>query len=315
VFDGGIGWAPPYITARGRPDGADDMVNHANLMTLLSQFPIGLKNFPDYRDSGYSITSDGYLTIQASHYYPADIFGAPNPPSSPVGSFYETMYNAGWQQLECGNVRALDPTYEATPGGLPTVFADYHYAERFQVAGLRRIVRAVGATGNLRRPLIELHGTFDNTAALRGTRLYAADVVTRGRAACHRVYEVEHGSHRDKFRDMPTSLTQIEPIGLKFLAAFERLVSWVERGRPAPPSQCIPIGGTIVNDPASLDRPTICPDGGPPVLVNDSDENDHDANSDEDDFRDRCIGDDHGNHDDNQDLASLYKGRREQWAR
>jgi hypothetical protein len=102
--------------------------------------------------------------------------------------------------------------------------------ERFRVAGLRRITEAVGTTGNLRRPLIELHGTFDNTAPLRGTRLYAADVIRKGRAAYHRVYEVEHGGHRDKFRDPPTLLTQIEPIGLKFIAGFEGLRAGLNEG-------------------------------------------------------------------------------------
>jgi hypothetical protein len=275
MFDGGVGWAPPYITAEGQPDGTDDTLNHANFMSILSQFPIGLKNFPDYRDSGYSQSSHGYLAIEASHYFPPDIFGPPNPPSSPNGSFYETMY-PGWAGLACAEVRSLDPTYEGPAGTLPMVFSEYNYAERFYVAGLHRIVKAVGTTGNLRRPLIELHGTFDFTAGLRGTRLYAADVTKKGRAACHRVYEVEHGAHRDKFRDPPTLLTQIEPIGLKFIAAFERLASWVEGGHPAPPSQCIPAGGTIVDDPASIGRPTICPDGGPPVPVNQDGEHDDD---------------------------------------
>jgi hypothetical protein len=309
VFDGGIGWAPPYVTARGRPDGTDDSVNHANFISLLSQFPIGLKNFPGYRASGYSPVSDGYLAIEGSHYFPPDIFGAPNPPSSPIGSFHETMYNGGWQGAECALVRALDPTYQTPPGALPTVFADYNYAERFYVAGLRRIVQAVGTTGNLRRPLIELHGTFDDTAALRGTRLYAVDVINKRRAACHRVYEVEHGSHRDKFREPPTLLTQIEPIGLKYLAAFERLVTWVERGHPAPPSQCIPVGGTIVTDPASIGRPTICPDGGPPVSVNEDGDRDDDVNGEDDDFGDRCIDDDH---DDSKDFGSRDERQREQ---
>ena len=275
VFDGGVGWAPPYITARGRPDGTDDSVNHANLMSVISQFPIGLKNFPDYRDSGYETTSQGYLAIQASHYWPPDIFGPPNPPSSPNGSFYATMY-PGWHGVECAFVRAMDPTYENPPGTLETVFSEYNYAERYYAAGLERIIRAVGHTGNLRRPLIELHGTYDFTAGLRLTRLYTADVISRHRAACYRVYEVEHGAHRDGFRDAPTFLTQIEPIGLKYIAALQRLERWVERGRVAPPSQCIPVGGTIVDDPESIGRPTICPDGGPPVSVDDDRERDDD---------------------------------------
>jgi hypothetical protein len=299
TFDGGIGWAPGYITAEGQPDGTDDTLNHANLgMFGLGEFPIGLKNFPDYRDSGYSHTSHGYLAIEASHYFSPDIFGAPNPPSSPIGSFYETMYNSGWQGNECALVRALDPGYETPPGALPTVFADYNYVERFRVAGLRRIAEAIGTTGNLRRPLIELHGTFDNTAPLRGTRLYAADVIKKGRAACHRVYEVEHGGHRDKFRDPPTLLTQIEPIGLKFLAGFERLASWVERGRPAPRSQCIPVGGTIVDHPASISRPAACPDGGPLVQVEDDGTHNRDGEDTDDDGSDHCIGGPDGSHGD-----------------
>jgi hypothetical protein len=298
AFDGGIGWGPTYVTAEGQPDGTDDTSNHANYMSFLIHPELGLKNFPDYRDSGYDQSSRGYLAIEASHQFPPDIFGAPNPPSSPIGSFHETMYNTGWQGNACALVRALDPGYETPPGALPTVFGDYDYVERFRVADLQRITEAIGTTGKLRRPLIELHGTFDDTAALRGTRLYAADVIKKGRAGCYRLYEVEHGGHRDKFRDPPTLLTQIEPIGLKFIAGFERLANWVERGQPAPRSQCIPAGGTIVDHPVSIGRPMACPDGGPLVQVDDDGNHNHNGDDTDDDDTDHCVGGPDGDHGD-----------------
>ena len=277
-FDGAVTWAPPYMTVNGRPtsDGRrHGHENHANFNNILSTFPIALKNFPDYRDSGFSQTSDGFLAMRAGFYTP-DIQGLPNPPSSPSGSFFETHYNVPWQRIQCANVTTLDPTYEAPPGGLPTVFSEYDYATRYRIAGLREVFRGFGTTGRLRRPLIDVHGTLDDTALLHGTRLYAADVRSKGRARFHRVYEVENGTHRDGYIDPPQGFTDIEPIGLKFIAAFERLVDWVENGNPAPPSQCIPRGGTIVSDPVSIDRPTICDDGNPAVSGDDDDGDDDD---------------------------------------
>jgi hypothetical protein len=273
AWDGGVGWAPGYITAEGRPRSDDDRdeegghhrENHANT-NILSQFPPALKNFPDYRDSGFSTASAGYLAMRAA-FYTRDIWGFPNPPASPTGSFFETHYNGPWQRLECGLVRTFDPTYEEPPGGLSTVFAHYDYVNRYREAGLRDIIRAAGTTGKLRRPLIEVHGTLDDTALLHDTRLYVADVAAKRRSQLHRVYEVVGGSHRDGYQDPPQGFSDIEPISLKLIAAFERLVHWVEQGVPAPPSQCIPRGGTIVDDPRSIGRPRICPDDDSSVSV------------------------------------------------
>ena len=85
----------------------------------------------------------------------------------------------------------------------------------------------------------------------------------------------------------------------------------VERGHPAPPSQCIPTGGTIVDDPTSIGRPTFCPDGGPPVLANEDGDHNNDDNDDDNDCRNCCVGDDHDN-DADTTLSAPEKRQREQ---
>jgi hypothetical protein len=87
-----------------------------------------------------------------------------------------------------------------------------------------------------------------------------------------------------QYRDPPNAPDSDRADWLKFLARFERLASWAERGRPAPRSQCIPVGGTIVDHPASIGRPTVYPDGGPLVQVEDDGNhngNGHDTDDDD----------------------------------
>jgi hypothetical protein len=147
--------------------------------------------------------------------------------------------------------------------------ADYNHVERFRVPARKESPKQSEPRGifvDLSLSFME-HLTTQQCFVERGYTLLTSS--RRVEPHAHRVYEVEHGDHLDRYRDPPTLLTKIEPIGLKFLAGFERLASWAERGRPAPRSQCIPVGGTIVDHPASIGRPTVCPDGGPLVQVED----------------------------------------------
>jgi hypothetical protein len=101
---------------------------------------------------------------------------------------------------------------------------------------------------------------MDATAPIHGSRLYREDVIAKGRAGLHRLYEVQNGTHRDKYREAPLGFTQIEYMEPTFIQALERLVRWVELGEEPPLGQCVPRGETIVDNPESAGRPERCRD-------------------------------------------------------
>jgi hypothetical protein len=236
-FHGGLDWMPPYINSNDDYNG------------ILSAFPSGLKNVPGYVASGFDKSGPSYAAIEAAH-FPPDIIGAPSA-NSATGSFLQTHFNTPWHVLECSAVRIFDPTYAG-------LMADYNYPQRFQEAHMKPLVDALSTSGKLKRPLITIHGTMDATATLYGSRLYRQDVIHRGKAHLHRLYEVQNGTHRDKYREAPLSFPQIENMVPTFVEAFERLVAWVEFGQQPPAGQCVPRAGSIVDDPASAGRAEHC---------------------------------------------------------
>ena len=243
-FDAGIEWAAPYIAALGNPRQRPvPLFNN-----LAGAFSLAMTNFPDYRASGYSERSEAMEVLQSTG-MPPDIFGAPTANSS-RGSYLETHFNATWMGLQCGNVRVSDPTYIGS-------IAAYKYWERIRNSYSQKSLAAIGTTGNLKRPLISVHGTMDATAPIIGSRLYRADVVAQGRARIHRLYEVQNGTHRDVYKDAPTNFAEVEYLLPHYVAAFESLVKWVENGETPPGGQCIPRGGHLAYDPPTAHCPTL----------------------------------------------------------
>jgi hypothetical protein len=236
-FDGGVDWAAPYVNLS------------RDLNGLIGWFPVGLKNLPDYRSSGFNPASTGYQAMERS-YFPPDIFGSVTA-NSGRGSFLETHYNGPWTILECSSVRVLEPDYTGN-------LVDYNYALRMANPKLKMLLSAVALSGRLSRPLISIHGTMDATAALEGSRLYRQDVIRRGLGPLHRLYEVQNGTHRDRYRDAPTNFGQIEYMLPHFVAAFEKLVAWVEDGVTPPRDQCIPRGQELSDHPGREGRPQSC---------------------------------------------------------
>jgi len=236
-FDGGVDWAAPYVNL------------NRDLNGLIGWFAIGMKNFPDYRDSGFSTSSAGYQALRRA-FFPPDLFGAPTA-NSAKGSFFETHYNGPWQVLECGNLRVLEPDYSGSLG-------DYDYAARKGDPKLRSLLSAVTLTGRLSRPLISIHGTMDATAALQGSRLYREDVIGRGLGPLYRLYEIQNGTHRDRYKDSPTNFAEIEYMEPHFITAFETLIAWVEKGEAPPRDQCIPRGEKLSAHPRRQLRAVSC---------------------------------------------------------
>jgi pimeloyl-ACP methyl ester carboxylesterase len=243
AFDGGLDWESPAVNAG--PDNG-----------ILAEFPVGLANFPDYMASGYSTSSNGFKAMQAFG-YPPDVFAANSNPFSTRGSYLETFYNNFWNLLECGFVGGLDPSYSLFPPPVET-YGSYDYTTRRQVDNLSGRMDDIGFKGNLRRPLISIHGTLDALALISSARDYHQSVVQNGAGHLHRLYEIQNGSHLDRNPDPPWNFTQIERISPHFAPAFSRLVSWIEAGTSPPAGQCVPRGGTIIDDPTRIGRRTFC---------------------------------------------------------
>lgn len=52
-------------------------------------------------------------------------------------------------------------------------------------------------------------------------------------AYIHRYYEVQNGTHRDRWRDAPTNFLEVEYVLPHFVKSFEAMVKWVELGAGA----------------------------------------------------------------------------------
>jgi hypothetical protein len=240
-FDGGLDWEGVFWSPRGP--------------NILIDLPAALRNWPGYRDSGFSRNSAAYQAMLGQG-YPPDIFADPPTPAnafSPlVGSFWETHLNNYWDVTTCVFVQEIDPLYEGPPEG-------YDYLARRGPFDLSSRVARIATDGAIARPLITVHGTMDALLPLaRHARPFRQRVVEAGRADLHRLYEVQNGNHIDRFKQSCCNFTQLEFLQPHAHRAFQLVVDWVERGMMAPPGQCIPRGEEIVASPTPLGRPERC---------------------------------------------------------
>jgi hypothetical protein len=240
-FDGGVDWEGVYWSPSGP--------------NILIDLPVALRNWPGYRDSGFDPESAAHRAMLDAG-YPPDVFASPPTPgntfSPVVGSFWETHLNNYWDVTTCLFAKELDPLYGGPPEG-------YDYLARRRAYHLSPRVGQISTDGAIARPLLTVHGTMDALLPLvRHARPFRDRVVEAGRAALHRLYEVQNGNHIERYRQSCCNFTQLEFLQPHAHRAFELLVDWVERGAPPPPSQCVPRGGAIVADPAAAGRPERC---------------------------------------------------------
>jgi hypothetical protein len=215
-----------------------------------------LRPYRDYALSGFNPLSAAHQAIVAAG-YPPDIRASPPTPAniySPVvGSLYETHANNYWDVTTCVFVKEIDPAYDGPP-------ENYDYAARRKPFHLSPRVGKISTDGDIRKPLLTIHGTMDALLPLtRHARPFRAGVVAAGKADLHRLYEVQNGNHIERYRQNSYNFTQLEFLQPHAHDAFHRLVGWIERGLVPPASQCIPRGGAIIENPALAGRPERCP--------------------------------------------------------
>lgn len=238
LFDGGVDWEGTFVDAGGN--------------NLLKDLPPALLNFPEYVAAG----------LDANSVAAKNMLGAGYPPDLLNGSNSLWALNAAqfWEVTFCQWQKRLDPTYDTYGSGAE----NYRYDARLASTTVGHKLDDFATTGKIRRPLITVAGTMDALLPIdRHARAYARKVEAareeepsghrreqrrhRHREPAYRLYETQNGSHIETHR---LTLPQLELIMPHALHAFDLLVEHVENHRELPPDQCIPRGGTILEQSA-----------------------------------------------------------------
>ena len=227
LYDGGVDW--------------EGTLYRAAPPTLLSYLPVALRNYPRYQATGDEAAHDAMI----------DAGFAP-------GSEFSWDYHYGvyWDLTQRLYREEFDPSYDGdqqagTPfcqSGMPNCDADYDYDQRPQA---HRAMKKVALTGDIRRPMLTVHGTLDALLPIStDSDIYDRMIERKGRASLHRYYRVEGGTHVDglaaEYGD------QVRPLLPCARRAFTRMVAWVERDRRPPRNATIP------RAPESYDETNRC---------------------------------------------------------
>jgi fermentation-respiration switch protein FrsA (DUF1100 family) len=139
-----------------------------------------------------------------------------------------------------------------------------------QAHKIKEAVSRISLTGDIKKPLITLHGTLDALLPINKSSDKYAELVEAARQSNrHRYYRIEGGTHVDSLYDYPHNIDptkvpepavreKLRPILPCYRAAFNRLVKWVEKKGDPPPST--PTQGELVqNNPMDGDVLNSCP--------------------------------------------------------
>ena len=225
LYDGGLDWEGTLFRAAG-----------PNLLTYL---PAALKNYPAYAATG---DEDAHRAMLRAGFAQGSEF---------LWAYHYAYY---WDLTQRIYREEVDPAYDGAlkagvpfcQSGTPNCDADYRYAARPE--RVKDAMRSVQLTGDIRRPMITLHGTLDTLLPIdTDSTPYDALIDRAGRGALHRYYRIEDGNHVDGLYD--TYRDRLRPILPCARTAFGELTRWVERGE-APPKDAFyprPASGDLVN--------------------------------------------------------------------
>ena len=161
LYDGGVDWEGTLYRAQA-----------PNLLTYL---PVALRNYPTYQATGDPAAHRRMIRAGFAR-----------------GSEFTWDYHYGvyWDLTQRVYREELDPSYDGaqeagTPfcqSGTPSCDADYHYAQR-PVA--HRALAKVALTGDIRRPMLTLHGTIDALLPIRtDSDVYRRMIRARAAGSC-----------------------------------------------------------------------------------------------------------------------------------
>jgi len=227
LYDGGVDWEGTLFQAKA-----------PNLLTYL---PVALRHYPSYAATGDA--ADHRAMIRAGFARGSEFT-------------WDYHYSVYWDLTQRVYREELDPGYDGaqeagTPycqSGTPGCDADYHYRNR---PAAHRALARVALTGDIKRPMITLHGTIDALLPIRtDSDVYHSEIRHHGRAGLHRYYRIVGGTHVDGLNGEYGD--RVRPILPCARRAFVRLTDWVESSRRPPHSATIP------REPASYDETNHC---------------------------------------------------------
>jgi hypothetical protein len=167
---------------------------------------------------------------------------------------WEHHYAVYWDLTQRIYREEFDPAYDGDlsagipfcQSGTPGCDADYAYAKRPD--RVHRAVQRVSLTGDIKRPMLTLHGNMDALLPIRtDSHVYDRMVERAGASGLHRYYRVDDGNHVDGlYHTFPDRLRPILPCARR---AFVALEGWVESGATPPADRRIarPQRGDVVN--------------------------------------------------------------------
>lgn len=224
LYDGGVDWEGTLFRADG-----------PNLLTYL---PTALKHYPAH--------------VAGSQEAHDAMIGAGFEPGSEF--LWEFHYSYYWDLTQRIYREEFDPSFDGDldagipfcQSGTPSCDADYDYASRPKA--VKQAMRRVQLTGDIRKPMITLHGTLDTLLPIRTDSDVYDDLVTRrGHDGEHRYYRIEDGTHTDGLHSaFPDRLRPLLPCARE---AFNALNRWVVDGEqpPADGFRARPESGDLVN--------------------------------------------------------------------
>jgi len=214
LYDGGIDWEGTLFRAAG-----------PNLLTYL---PTALREYPKYRAGDKA----AHRRMLAAGFARGSEFT------------WEYHYGVYWDLTQRLYREEFDPSYDGAldagipfcPSGTPSCDADYDYSKR---PAAHTAMRKVQLTGNLRRPMLTLHGTLDALLPIAtDSDVYRQMIKRRDHGNLHRYYRIAGGTHVDGLNG--TYGDRVRPILPCARNAFTQMTSWVEHRRPPPQSRTIP---------------------------------------------------------------------------
>ncbi len=246
LYDGGVDWEGTLFRRNG-----------PNLFTFL---PPALRNYPECQAQGFS--GQACERMYNAGFEPGSEF------------LWPQHYDIYWDLTQRIYREEFDPGYDGDreeadgiPGtpfcqndGDPRTRCDAEYRYQNRPERVKEAVERVSLTGNIGKPMLTLHGTYDALLPIDADSNPYRELVERaGKGSLHRYYKIAKGNHVDRFynefpEDGPSGQRELRPILPCHRAAFEELVEWVEMGNEPPPSKLVrkqdsddPVSGDVVN--------------------------------------------------------------------
>jgi hypothetical protein len=211
LYDGGVDWEGTLY--RSAPP------------NLLSYLPEALTHYPSYAATG---DRDAFDALVDAGFNPRSAFT------------WEYHYGVYWDLTQRLYREEFDPGWDGElkagvpfcQSGTPSCDADYEYGER-RVA--HRAMRKVALTGDVKKPMLTLHGTLDALLPIRtDSDVYRPMIERQGGGDLHRYYRIRGGTHVDGlYAEYGDRVRPLLPCARR---AFVRLTDWVEDDRRPPAS-------------------------------------------------------------------------------